>query len=245
MEQTTRTIAAAARDEGANLAQSTFEYTKRMSSVESVGHYVPAVDEILTDQPQVQMLLANDLRLGVLQKLDDMILNGTGNNNEWTGLMVNSGVQTQAKGTDDPADAILKAKTKVMTTGGAVPGAVVINPSDFEKVQLLREIGAAAFKTGETAINTYNGGYIWGHPSRVGPNTIWGMRVVESQAITAGNVLVGDFARYCAIRDRQSVRVQVGEHNDDFIKLQKVIRAYVRAAFYTTRAVAFCKVTGF
>lgn len=247
MVQSTRTNAAAARAEGSNLVESTIVYTQTSKPIVSIGSSLAVTQEILDDVPQLEMLLANDLRFMVRQAVDDMLINGdssTSGSQEFDGLDKISSTQTVAKGaTEYVTDAFLGAKVKCQTIGGAQPNAVLVNPADWEKVQKLKDVGAAVQNVAGDALVTYPGSYIWGHPSQVGPRTLWGMTVVECPVVTAGKAWVGDFARFSAIRDRQSVTLQIGESGQDFEKLQRTLRCYVRMVGYFTRATAFCSVT--
>jgi len=60
---------------------------------------------------------------------------------------------------------------------------------------------------------------------------IWGVPVVESDSITAGEFLVADMTRY-NIRDLDGFQVSVGLENDDFTKNLVTIRGEKRLATY-------------
>ena len=135
LEQTTRTNAATARAAGGALPESSIEYTQQVTQVRSIGHYVPVTDEILADHAQVQLILMNDMRFGVLQALDEIIINGNGTAPNPRGIANLTGTNTQPKGTDTILDAVRKAKTLCMTTGKAQPNAVLMHPNDFQEVE--------------------------------------------------------------------------------------------------------------
>ena len=126
--------------------------------------------------------------------------------------------------------ASVKAIVAVRVTGRALPSAYVTHPTDWQDVRLLR---------------TADGVYIWGNPSEAGPERIWGLQVVQSDAITLNTGLVGDFANFSELSFRRGVDVQISNSHDVFfVNGKQAIRADVRAAFVVYRPAAFCTVTG-
>ncbi len=229
MEETTRTHGAAERAEAAAYAESTFALEEKSSPVRSIGDSVPVTDEQLADVPQVQSYLNQRLAFGVRQRLDGQILNGDGTAPNLRGILNTTGIQTVAKGSDPVPDAIYKALTKIRVTGRAMPSAVLFHPTDWQGVRLL---------------TTSDGIYIWGSPSESGPERIWGLPVVQTDALTENTALVGDFPNFCQLFERQGLDVRLGFVNDDFTKGKQTIRAGMRVAFLVYRATSFSTITG-
>ncbi len=73
------------------------------------------------------------------------------------------------------------------------------------------------------------------------PNTLWGVSVVESEAVPAGTALVGDFRR-ALLFDHESSAISVGTVGDDFIRNIVRILCEARAAFGIFRPKAFVAV---
>lgn len=229
MEETTRTHAAAERAEAAAYAEDAFALTEQSSTVRSIGSSIPVTDEQLEDVAQVESYLNQRMSFGLRQRLDNQVLNGNGTPPNLTGILNASGIQTQAKGTDPVPDAVYKAMTKVRVTGRAFPNAFVAHPNDWQDIRLLR---------------TADGIYIWGSPSEAGPERIWGIQVVQSDAIAENTGLVGDFMNFCQLYERRGMEILVGFVNDDFLKGKRTLRAGFRVAFVVYRAAAFATVTG-
>lgn len=229
MEETTRTHAAAERAEAAVYAESTFVLTEQTSTVRSIGDSIPVTDEQLDDVPQVESYLDTRLRFGVRQRLDNQVLNGNGTAPNLRGILNATGIQTQARGTDPVPDAVYRAMTLVRVTGRAFPNAYITHPNDWQDVRLLR---------------TNDGIYIWGSPSEAGPERIWGVQVVQSDAIAENTGLVGDFANFCQLFERRGIEVQIGFTGTDFTTGRRTIRAGMRVGFAIYRPAAFSTVTG-
>jgi HK97 family phage major capsid protein len=230
MEETTATNAAAERAEGGAYAESTLVLTQRSKTVRSIGTSLPVTDEQLEDVEQARSYVDGRLGFFVRQRLDSQLLNGNDVAPNIQGFLNATGLQTQAKGADPVPDAVYKAMTKVRVTGRAFPSAAIFHPNDWQDVRLLK---------------TADGIYIWGSPSEAGPERIWGLQVVQSDAIAENTGLVGDFtAAMCQLYIRRGLEVQIGFVNDDFTKGKQTVRAGLRAALVIYRGEAYCTVTG-
>lgn len=229
MEETTATNSAAETAEAAAYPESALALTERTSNVRKIPTFLPVTDEQLEDVPQVMGYINGRLVFFLRQRLDSQVINGDGNAPNLRGLLNVVGIQTQAKGTDPGPDAIYKAMVKVRITGRAMPSGVVLHPTDWQNIRLLR---------------TAEGVYIWGNPSEAGPERIWGLPVAQCDALSAGTGIVADFVNFTELDFRHNVDVQVGYVNDDFSKGKKSIRADVRVAFVVYRPAAIATVTG-
>ena len=230
MEETTFTNNAAEVAEGGTYAESALALTEKTSSVRKIGTWLPVTDEQLEDEPQARGYLNNRLPFMLRQRLDGQVLVGNGTAPNLRGVLNVAGISTQAKGSDPVPDAVYKAIVAVRVTGRALPSAYVTHPTDWQDVRLLR---------------TADGVYIWGNPSEAGPERIWGLQVVQSDAITLNTGLVGDFANFSELSFRRGVDVQISNSHDVFfVNGKQAIRADVRAAFVVYRPAAFCTVTG-
>ncbi len=230
MEETTFTNNAAAIAEGGAYPEAALGFTERTSPVRKIGVWLPVTDEQLEDVPQVRGYINNRLPFMVRQRLDAQILTGSGTAPNLRGILNTSGIQTQAKGGDTTPDAIYKALVKVRVTGQALPNAVVLNPADWQDIRLLK---------------TTDGIYIWGSPSEAGVPRIWGLPVVEAQALTENTGLVGDFQNFSELATRRGIDVQISNsHADFFTNGQQAIRADIRVALVVYRPAAFATVTG-
>ena len=229
MLETTRTHAAAEKAEGAAFAESTFELTEQNSEVRKITDSIPVTDEQLEDVPMVQSYLNQRLTFGLRQRLDLQSIQGNGAAPNLRGIMNVVDVQTQARGVDPVPDAIYKALTLVRVTGRAFPDFVLLHQNDWQGIRLLR---------------TADGIYIWGSPSEAGVERIWGLPVVQSDALIENTGIVGDFGNFCMIFERRGIDIQIGYVGSQFGEGKKTIRADVRAAFVVFRPTAFATVTG-
>lgn len=229
MEETTFVNNAAETSEGSVYPEAQLALTEQSSTVRKLAVWLPVTDEQLEDVSQVQGYVDNRLRFMLAQRLDQQIWNGNGTAPNLRGLLNTTNIQTQAKGADPTPDAVYKAMIKIRVTGRAVPDSVVFHPTDWQAVRLLR---------------TADGIYIWGSPSEMVPDRIWGLPVAMCDAGTAGTAAVFD-SSYTELATRRGVDVQISNsHAGFFTEGKQAIRADTRVAFIVYRPAAVCTVTG-
>ena len=229
MEETTFTNNAAEVAEGGAKPEAALALTERSDNVRKIAVWLPVTDEQLEDIPGVTAYLNNRLGFMVRQRLDSQVLVGDGTAPNISGITDRSGIQTQAKGADPTPDAIYKAMTKVRVNAFSEPNAVVIHPNDWQDIRLLR---------------TADGVYIWGSPSDSAPERIWGVRVIQTTAMTENTALVGDFNQTELAVKKGLTFKTTDSHGEYFISNKQVVLAELRAALAVYRPAAFATVTG-
>lgn len=230
MEETTFTNAAAEAAEGGAYAESALALTEMTSNVRKIATFLPVTDEQLEDEPQARGYVNNRLPLFLRLRLDGQVVNGNGTAPNLRGFLNVVGIQTQAKAADTAPDAVYKALTKIRVTGRAVPGSVIMHPTDWQGIRLLKD------STGQ---------YIWGSPTEAGPERIWGLPVAQSDVIAQGTALAGDFMTHTELAMRRGVDVQISNsHGTYFVEGKQAIRADVRCALVVYRPAALCTITG-
>jgi HK97 family phage major capsid protein len=193
------------------------------SAVKTIAHFLPATRQALADASQLRTLIDTFLRYGLMEELEDQIMTGAGGS-DITGID-NSSPNTQAWDTDI-LTTIRKGRTQVVTEGRAVPTAIALNPSDWQTIDLLQDNEAR---------------YYFGGPSQMGTPRLWGLPVVESEAVTAGYGYVADW-RLAALWMRQNATIYVSDsHADFFTRNMIAILAELRAAFSLIRPLAMVK----
>lgn len=230
MEETTFTNAAAEQLEAGTYPEAALAFTEQTVAIRKIPVFLPVTDEQLDDVPRMRGIIDNRLPFMIRQRLDLQILAGNGTAPNLRGVYNVVGIQTQAKGADPTPDAVYKAIVKVETVGQAVANVVVMHPTDWQGVRLLR---------------TADGLYIWGNPSDSGPERIWGLQVVRAQAATVGTAVTGDFANFSELAVRRGIDVQISNsHSTFFIEGKQAIRADMRVGLVFYRPAAFCTITG-
>lgn len=194
--------------------ESALTFEKVTTNVVTIAHWIPATKRALSDAAQIRGLIDQFLRYGLEEELEDQIVSGNGGEG-FTGFANVSGVQAQAWDTDVFRTTRV-AKRKVRTVGRRIPTAFALNPEDWETIELKRD--------------NQNQFYGAGPFSNTTPQ-LWGLPVVESEAIPVGTGYVGDF-RTCVLWDREQTTISVSDsHSDFFVRNLVAILAEMRAAF--------------
>jgi HK97 family phage major capsid protein len=205
--------------------EGSWAFERQTATVKTIAEWVPATKRALADAGQLEGLINDELRADIAEEEENQILSGDGSGEDLTGIFNTSGIQTQAFATDI-FTTVRKAITKARVVGRVVPNAVALNPEQVEVVDLARENGAT-------------GAFLGAGPFAMGPRTLWGLPIVESEAIPAGRGLVGDFTK-AVLWDREQTTVTVTDsHADFFIRNLVAILAEERVAFGVTRPTAF------
>ena len=191
--------------------------------VKTIAEWVPVTKRALADVAQLEGLINQELQNDIVEAEEDQILNGDGQGENFTGITATSGIQTQAWATD-LFTTIRKGVTKARTVGRVNPTALVLNPSDAERIDLAQD---------------GNNRYYYGGPQALGQRTIWGVPVVESESQATGTGLLGDFSK-AVVWDREQTTVTMTDsHADFFIRNLVAVLAEERLAFGVTRPTAF------
>lgn len=230
IKETSFTNAADTVAEGAEKPEATFATEDATAPVKKIAVLGKVTDEMFADFPMMRDYVNQRLVFMVKAKEEQQLLNGTGVGSQILGVMQQD-IQSQPKGADTVIDAIFKAITKIRSVGFFEPDAIVVHPNDWQDIRLAKD---------------GNDNYYGGGP--FGPmygDTLWGLRVVVTTAITEGTALVGAFKMGGQVWRREGITVEAtNTHEDDFAFNRQTIRVEERLALTIYRLLAFCKVTG-
>lgn len=222
--------AAAQASEGAKKAQSDLQLEEVTVGVKTLAHYVKASRQILDDAAMLESYINGRLAYGLKLVEDKQLLNGDGSAGGLQGL------SQVAQAFADKAtmknytiiDQLRLAQLQVALSDYPANG-FVLNPIDWAKIELEKDD---------------QGRHIIGNPQSLAQPTLWGIPVVQTQAITAGSFLTGAFNMGAQIFDRQQLGVAVStENEDDFVKNLVTILCEERLALAIYRPEAFVKGT--
>lgn len=214
---------------GTRKPQSDIKFDLMTTGVTTIAHWVQATKQILDDTPMLQSYIDGRLRYGLMYKEEEQLLMGAG-----TGTDLN-GIYTQATAFASPI-ASLGGATKIDVIRLAMLQAflaeypangVVMHPTDWAGIELTKESG---------------GKYLMADPSGNLLKRLWGLPVVDTQAMTTNQFLVGAFQLGAQIFDREEATVTISTEDDmNFTKNLVTILAEERLALAVYRPEAFIK----
>ncbi len=225
--------AAAAVLEGAAKPESSPVWSQISAPVRKIAHYTRVNDEVLQDFSNFSQVVGQELLAGLIDAENAQLLTGSGIAPNVTGLLTTSGILTRARGTDNNLDAIAKAKADLRVGASYTePDAIILHPSNLMSVQTAKDA---------------DGRYLTNDPAAVGPEMLFGMKVVATTKMTLNTALVGNFAEAARIYLRMPPTVdvaQLGGGSVEFIANQTLVRCEERLSLAVPRPTSLCSITG-
>lgn len=212
--------------EGAPKPQSDIKFDLVTTTAKVIAHHMKASRQILDDASQLRSYIDGKLLYGLKFKEENQLLNGDGTGQNLLGIIPQASAYvaplTLANATkiDKLRLAMLQAILAEFPATGHV-----LNPIDWTEIELTKD------STGQ---------YILANPQGLAQPTMWGLPVVQTQAITVGKFLTGAFKLGAQVYDRWASRVEVAtENEDDFVKNLVTILCEERLALAVYRPEAF------
>lgn len=202
--------------EGAAKPAADITVTPTTASLNTYAHWKAISRQALEDIPQVQSIVENQLRGGVLLALEAAVAAALAASTGTTGIpaITNASLLTGLR----------IAFATVQSAGYASPNVVLLNPTDFANLDL------AVMQTAGI-VPTMQGSF-------------WGLRAVAVPSLPVGTAYVGDFREGVTLFARDTVSVFMSDsHADNFIKNLLVILAEQRALVAVTAPKAMVRVT--
>ena len=219
---------AAAVAELAKKPESDIKFDMVDTSAKVIAHYMKASRQILDDASQLRSYIDGRLRYGLKLVEERQLLNGDGTGQNLHGIIPQASVYavptgaatTLSTGLDTFRFAMLQAVLAEYPASG-----FVLNPVDWANIETLKDT---------------SGQYLIGNPQGTTSPTVWGLPVVQTQAIAQSKFLTGAFNLGAQIFDRWQSRVEIAtENEDDFVKNLVTILCEERLALAVYRPESF------
>jgi HK97 family phage major capsid protein len=224
---------AAERAEGTDKPESAIVFEPKTMHVSTVAHWLKISRQLAADNAALAAYINTRMIYGVNLRVENQLIAGDGaapnisgfatagnftahgyTNANLTGAgLLNNRFDLIGKICGDLAAADYPADV------------IIVNPTDWWTMRLQKEAGSGA--------------YIMGPPSAVVAPTLFGKRVVSSNAVTADTVFVMNIAQAATFYNREAVNVQLSDSDgDNFTKNLITVRAERRCALTVERPLA-------
>jgi HK97 family phage major capsid protein len=210
--------------EGEEFAESAMTFTLSSAAVVTIGHWIPASRQVMSDAQMLAGHISGRLVYGLKLEEEEEILTGTGAAGTINGLNNQAAAYNRGVTNDTILDTLLKALLQVSLSNYEASG-FVLHPVDWYGAMLLKD--------------TQNR-YLFSDPQSMVQPRVWAKPVVASQTQTQGRFLAGAFNLGAQIWDREDATVRISENVDDhFIRNMVAILAEERLALTVYRTTAF------
>lgn len=218
--------------EGSAKTQLDWEYKVNSANVRKITSYVKITNEMLDDIDGMRGEIDGNLAYQIALQEESQLLSGNGTAPNLNGAITGAeslDLASLANTVANPnyMDALGAAITQIRVNGKGefIANRIFLNPADIFIMIHAAKATTAEYVNPITVVPNVDGR---GLPSQV---YIWGVPVVASDSITAGNFLVADMTKF-NIRDRSGLTIEIGYENDDFTKNLVTIRGEKRLASY-------------
>ena len=219
---------------GGRKPQTSIQFDDEVTSIITIAHWIAAHRQTLEDAPQLQGYINSRLLYGLDMALEHQALYGTGTSTTLLGIFNHPNVQDQGTraGTDPNGnpwthiDWLRKAITKAMVAEYPVNG-IMVNPLDWEAIELAKDS---------------QGRYLWMSITENGVRRLFGVPVVVSTVVRAGEFLTGAFGLGATLFDRQAANIRISDsHEDFFVRNALAILAELRVGLALIRPESLIK----
>ena len=244
----TATSAAAGVLEGGSKPESTIGFTYADEPIRKVATFLPLSDEMIEDAPSIQGFVNQQLMSFVNIEVERQLLRGTASGAEIQGLLTGRSVPVYSGGTaaGNKAEQLFKAMNSMRGSAYIEPDWVLINPSDYEAIRLLKDDSG----------QLYGGGPFFGPYGNSGPaaasgqitgavDSLWSKPCYVTSSLGSGTAVIGTRAG-AAVWSRGGISVEATNAHSDFFQRDLVaIRSERRLglAVYRSKAFVECRLS--
>ena len=225
---------AAATKEGEKAGLSSVKFDTSSGNIVDVPHIARISQRLMQDGPALAAYINLRMIYGVDIAVENELVNGEGGDNHLNGLFKTGNfVPHNAKLADlggaaampNLFDLMLHARS-VVTGATHRPNVILINDSDWTKLLMLKN---------------KNGDYLLGSPTSPLTTSIWGMSLMPSPSIKAGQFMVLDTFMAGIFYERAGIELGLYEQDQDNVSRGLVtLRATRRVGFGLERPSALC-----
>jgi hypothetical protein len=198
--------------EGDTKTQLSVKYVEKTKPVGKIAVHGKVTTEMLADAGQLASYIQNNLLKRTAVATENQLLVGDGTGDNLTGLKTyattfSAGALAALVDNANEFD-VLNAMALQVEVANGIPTAVFVHPSTIAKMKTLKST------SGEPLYKQYT--------DFTGEMTIYGMKVISTTAVTAGEFIGGDTS-VANVLFREGLSIQIGRDGNDFTQNKKTI----------------------
>ncbi|MBS4847117.1 phage major capsid protein [Turicimonas muris] len=213
--------------EGSAKPFSSISFDVKTGKVHTVPHLAKVSKQMLEDAPALIAYLNTRMTYGVDLVVEDLLISGAGGDTTLPGIFTTGNYTDVGASKADLGgssatlyDLILLAKTKIQKARFH-PNLILLNPTDWMKM---------------CVVKNSSGDYYTGGPVNSVVNTLWGLPVLDTEAIPEGKFMVLDTTQAATVWRRSGLVIEMFEQDSDNVQKNLVtIRAERRLGFSIER----------
>ena len=213
--------------EGSDKPETTFKVDAKTGQVKTIATWTKVSEQLFADKSQLINILDNNLTHAVDVTVQNQLISGDGLGENLSGISKAGNFTDYATGSGEASNTVDLLRNVAFKMRGANIDnlTIVLNWSDWSALLGLKS------NTNEYLIN----GIL--DPVK---QTIYGIPVVLSSAMTAGKFAMGNFKMGGIVFDKTSMALEIDRTGDDFTKNLITIRAERRLGFAVVQPKAIC-----
>jgi len=221
--------------EGALKPQSSIKYDDDEAVARTIAEYMKLKKQALSDVPALRTAVDSRLRYFIERELERLVLAGTGESEELTGILsTDYGVVKYNEHGDVATDKALFAIVTVLLANCRASG-LVMHPLDWAETLIRKAIGEGPNKEDVGDANYYSGG-----PFATTPQSMWGVPLYPSVVMPRGAILAADFQIGSTLLIREGISVVLSDSDqDDFVRNRVTVLGEMRASHPIWRPEAY------
>jgi len=213
--------------EGSDKPETTFKVDAKTGQVKTIATWTKVSEQLFADKSQLINILDNNLTHAVDVTVQNQLISGDGTGENLSGISKAGNFTDYATGSGTATNTVDLLRNVAFKMRGANIDnlTIVLNWSDWSALLGLKST------TNEYLIN----GIL--DPVK---QTIYGIPVVLSSAMTAGKFAMGNFKMGGIVFDKTAMSLEIDRTGDDFTKNLITIRAERRLGFAVVQPKAIC-----
>jgi len=213
--------------EGSAKPEVTAEFTTVDAPLRKIAAWIQVTMEAMEDAPTLAGYINTRLTYMVLLEEEDQVLQGNGTAPNISGILDQSGKQTQTATNNDVPATIADAAAKIELKDGFADG-IAMNPGDYwASISERRSTNFDGESNGSSGTSI---------PFGAPPQTLWGLQVVRTRTLASLTAIVGCWSLGATIFEKGGVRIRsTDSHASLFTSNTEVVLAEKRTGLAVHR----------